>query len=143
MQTVRTAQPQPTAAARPARRRDRALAILATTAATLTVWAVAVPLAGVDLVARGGGADRTVGPAAVAVTTLLTGLAGWASLALLERWTRRARPAWTGLALVVLLVSLLPPLAQGVGAGAKLTLVALHLTAGLLVPLLRRTAGRR
>ncbi|MEW2332639.1 DUF6069 family protein [Micromonospora chersina] len=130
--------------ARPTRRRDRALAVLAATAATLAVWAAAVPVAGVDLAVRGGaGTEQSVTPAAVAVSTLLAGLAGWALLALLERFTARARAVWTGAAGLVLLLSLLGPLTGGVGAAATLTLVALHLAAAaVLVPLLRRTARR-
>ncbi|MGY0008172.1 DUF6069 family protein [Micromonospora sp. I033] len=129
--------------ARPGRPRAGALSVLATTAATLAVWAAAVPVAGVDLVARSGGTEQTVTPAAVAVSTLLAGLAGWASLALLERFTARARVVWTGAAGLVLLLSLLGPLGGGVGAAATLTLVALHLVAAaVLVPLLRRTARR-
>ncbi|SCE91898.1 DUF6069 family protein [Micromonospora mirobrigensis] len=141
MSTVHPVAAHPAGVTRPSRR-TRPLAVLAVTCATVAVWAVAVPLAGVDLVARSGGADRTVGPGAVAGTTLLVGLAGWAVLALLERRTRRARSIWTGLALAVLLVSLLPPLAEGVGTAAKLTLVTMHLVAGLLVPALGRTAPR-
>ncbi|MGC3863660.1 DUF6069 family protein [Micromonospora chersina] len=128
-------------AARPARRRDRALAVLAATAATLAVWTAAVPVAGVDLAVRNGGTEQSVTAAAVGVSTLLAGLAGWALLALLERFTARARVVWTGAAGLVLLLSLLGPLGGGVGAAATLTLVALHLAAAaVLVPLLRRTA---
>ncbi|MFG1656486.1 DUF6069 family protein [Micromonospora chersina] len=130
-------------AARPARRRDRALAVLAATAATLAVWAAAVPAAGVDLAVRNGGTEQSVTAAAVGVSTLLAGLAGWALLALLERFTARARAVWTGAAGLVLLLSLLGPVGGGVGAAATLTLVALHLAAAaVLVPLLRRTARR-
>ncbi|MFF4888715.1 DUF6069 family protein [Micromonospora chersina] len=130
-------------AARPARRPHRALAVLAATAATLAVWAAAVPVAGVDLAVRGGGTEQSVTPAAVGVSTLLAGLAGWALLALLERFNARARAVWTGAAGLVLLLSLLGPVGGGVGAAATLTLVAMHLAAGaVLVPLLRRTARR-
>ncbi|OKI69648.1 DUF6069 family protein [Micromonospora sp. CB01531] len=133
----------PVAAGRPGRRRGRVLAVLAATAATLVVWAVAVPVAGVDLVARTGGTDQSVTPVVVGVATLLAGLAGWALLALLERFTTRARTVWLGVAVVVLLVSLLGPLGGGVGTAATVTLVAMHLVAaGVLVPLLPRTAGR-
>lgn len=130
-------------AARPGRRRVRALAVLAATAATLAVWATAVPLAGVDLVARSGGTEQTVTPAAVGVSTVVAGLAGWALLALLERFTALARAVWTGSAVVVLLVSLLGPLGGAVGTAATLTLVAMHLVAAaVLVPVLRHTAAR-
>ncbi|MEH0845411.1 DUF6069 family protein [Micromonospora sp. CPCC 205711] len=139
MNTVSAATPP---VVRSSRRRDRALAVLAATVAALVVWVVAVPLAGVDLVARSGAADRRVGPGAVVVTTVVAGLAGWALLALLERLTGRARVVWTGIAVAVLLVSLLGPLTGGVGAPATVTLLVLHLAAGLLIPGLRRTADR-
>ncbi|ATO13000.1 hypothetical protein CO540_03455 [Micromonospora sp. WMMA2032] len=134
----------PSTAVRPARRRDRLLTVLAATAATLLGWAVAVPLAGVELTARGGGgAAQRVTPVAVAVSTLLAGLAGWALLALLERLTARARPVWTVVAVLVLALSLLGPVGAGVGSAATVTLVSLHLVAAaVLVPGLRRTAGR-
>ncbi|MFI6326999.1 DUF6069 family protein [Micromonospora chersina] len=130
-------------AARPTRRRDRALGVLAAIAATLAVWTATVPVAGVDLAVRNGGTDQSVTAAAVGVSTLLAGLAGWALLALLERFTARARAVWTGAAGLVLLLSLLGPVGGGVGTAATLTLVALHLAAAaVLVPLLRRTARR-
>ncbi|MGW5671654.1 DUF6069 family protein [Micromonospora sp. NPDC003776] len=132
-----------TAAPRSARRRGRALAVLATTAATLLVWVVAVPASGVDLTARIGGTEQTVTPVAVVLSTLLAGLAAWGLLALLERLTTRSRAVWTGAALIVLLVSLAGPMGGGVGTAAVATLVAMHLvTAVVLVPLLWRTAAR-
>ncbi|MFG1716780.1 DUF6069 family protein [Micromonospora sp. NPDC049203] len=130
----------PTVAARPNRRRDRLLTVLAATAAALLGWVVAVPVAGVELIARSGSTDQRVTPVAVVVSTLLAGLAGWALLAVLERLTGRARSAWTVVAVLVLLVSLLGPLGGGVGGAAKLTLVALHLVVGaVLITGLRRT----
>lgn len=143
MNTMTTGTGSAVAAARPVRRRGRALAVLAATAATLLVWVLAVPLAGVDLAARPGGTEQTVTPVAVAVATLLAGLAAWGLLALLEKFTTRSRVVWTGVAVVVLLVSLAGPLGGGVGTAATVTLVAMHLVAAIvLVPLLLRTAGR-
>ncbi|MBU8861044.1 MULTISPECIES: DUF6069 family protein [unclassified Micromonospora] len=132
----------PAVAARPNRRRDRLLTVVAAAAVTLLGWVVAVPVAGVELAARTGSAEQRVTPVAVAVSTLLAGLAGWALLALLERLTARARTAWTVVAGLVLLVSLLGPLGGGAGSAAALTLVALHLVAGaVLITGLRRTAA--
>ncbi|MFJ1541311.1 DUF6069 family protein [Micromonospora chalcea] len=132
----------PTAVTRPNRRRDRLLTVFAATAAALLGWVVAVPLAGVELTARVGSDVQRVTPAAVAVSTLLAGLAGWALLALLERLTARARTVWTVVAALVLLVSLLGPLGGGVGQAATLTLVAFHLVAGtVLITGLRRGAA--
>ncbi|MGC5385882.1 DUF6069 family protein [Micromonospora chalcea] len=132
----------PTAATRPTRRRVRLLTVLAATVATLLGWVVAVPLAGVDLTARTGSDVQRVTSVAVAVSTLLAGLSGWALLALLERLTARARTVWTVVAGLVLLVSLLGPLSGGVGRAATLTLVAFHLVAGtVLITGLRRAAA--
>ncbi|MBB5114168.1 DUF6069 family protein [Micromonospora echinospora] len=132
----------PTAVTRPTRRRVRLLTVLAATVATLLGWVIAVPLAGVELTARTGSDVQRVTPVAVAVSTLLAGLAGWALLALLERLTARARTVWTAVAALVLLVSLLGPLGGGVGRAATLTLVAFHLVAGtVLITGLRRAAG--
>ncbi|MFC7547225.1 DUF6069 family protein [Plantactinospora sp. GCM10030261] len=132
----------PTTQTRPERRRvRRVLAVLAATGATLAFWAFIVPFAGTDLVARPGGTERTIGPASVVVATALAGLAGWALLALLERFTGRARAIWTGVALVVLALSLLTGPLSGVDTAAKLSLVSLHLVAGaVLIPTLRGTA---
>ncbi|SCG71043.1 DUF6069 family protein [Micromonospora inositola] len=143
MNTVTTGQPRTASVVRPARRGARALAVLVATAAALAVWVVAVPLAGVDLAVRSGATEQPVGPGAVAVAALLAGLAAWALLAVLERFSRRARSIWTGVALAVLLASMLAPLGGGVGAAAKLTLALMHLAAALVIPGLRRTAAAR
>ena len=139
MNTVTTGQPHTAGVVRPARRGARALAVLVATAAALAAWVVAVPLAGVDLAVRNGGTEQPVGPGAVAVSALLAGLAAWALLAVLERFTRRARSIWTGVAVAVLLVSMVAPLSGGVGTAAKLTLALMHVAAALVIPALRRT----
>src|SRR5262245_14462021 len=92
-------------------RRARALATGGAAAAALCVWAGA-RLAGLDLTVRMG-ADATVqqvGPAAVAMASVLAALAGWGLLAALERFTSRAREFWIILALGVLAISLTGPL---------------------------------
>ncbi|GAA4508852.1 MULTISPECIES: DUF6069 family protein [Nonomuraea] len=111
-------------------------------AATLAVWLVAVPIAGVDLAARGGAGTIAVGPVAVVIATAVAGLAGWALLAVLERLTRRARAIWTAVAAAVLVLSLLGPLG-GVNAGSQLTLALMHLAAGAVIIFgMRGTATR-
>lgn len=123
-------------------RRARALAVAATVAVTLAGWAVAGPLAGVRLAVRSGDTTRVVGPASVAVVSLLVGLAAWGLLALLERVTGRARAIWIAVALVVLVLSLAGPLG-GATPAATVSLLCLHLSAGaVLIPLLARTAAR-
>ena len=121
---------------RPSRRR-RALAVLATAAATLTVWAVAGPVAGVDLRVHAGSGTQQVGAATVAAVSILTGLAGWALLAALEHFTPRARAVWAATALAVLALSLAGPLGSGVTTAAKVALAGMHLAAAaVLIPAL-------
>ena len=75
-------------------RRARALAVIAAALAALAVWLVTDPLLGIDLTgttAPGSQELMSITPALVAGTSLVVALAGWALLALLERFTARAR----------------------------------------------------
>ncbi|WP_248958257.1 DUF6069 family protein [Sphaerisporangium perillae] len=145
-----TATTTPAETAGGSRRAIRALAVAGAAVAGLAVWAVADPVAGVDLAVRlngtAGAVDR-VGPAAVVITSVLAGLAGWALLALLERLTRRGTSTWTVVALVVLVLSLAGPLASGVTAAAKIALLCMHLAVGAVLigvlPAARRRADGR
>lgn len=126
------------------RRRTRALAVVAATAATFAVWTIAHPVAGVDLVVDNGSGPTTVTPGAVVVTTVVAGLAAWALLAVAERRLRRATAVWSGIAGAVLLISLLGPIGSAVGAGATAALIAMHLVTGaVLIPLMARSSVRR
>jgi hypothetical protein len=111
--------------------------------AALAVWAIADPLAGVDLRVRTGTTVQEVGPVAVAVVAVLVSAAGLALLALLERLMRRGRTAWLITACVVAVLSLLGP-AGGVTAGAKLSLACMHIAvAAVLIGVVAGTAERR
>ncbi len=58
----------------------------------------------------------------------------WALLALLERFTPRARAAWTATALVALALSLAGPLSSGTTTAGKLALAGMHVaTAAVLL----------
>jgi hypothetical protein len=129
----------------PPGRRVRALAVLGAAAATLTVWAVAGPLAGVDLRVRlGSHSAQQVGPSTVAIVTILAGLAAWGLLAVLERFAPRARTVWVAIVLVALALSLAGPLTAGVTTAAKVGLAGMHLAAAaVLVPVLAGWAGSR
>src|SRR4051794_39230112 len=90
--------------------------VLAAPLAALAVWAVAVPVAGVELAVpgSGGSAGSTVGPAAVVVTAMLVVLAAWPVRTLLARRADRAGldpcatpVAWRVTCGVVLAISLL------------------------------------
>ena len=121
---------------RPTRRR-RALAVLGAAAATLTVWAVAGPLAGVDLRVHVGSGTQHVGPATVVAVSILAGLAAWALLAALEHFSPRAPTIWTAIALAALALSLAGPLTSGATTAAKMALTGMHLAAAaVLVPAL-------
>lgn len=123
------------------RRRTRALAIVAATAATFTVWTIAHPITGADLVVDTGSGPSTVTPAAVAVVTVLAGLAAWAVLALMERFTPRAAAIWTWTSGTVLVISLLGPIGSAVGTATTVTLLGMHLATGaVLIPILARSS---
>lgn len=130
-------------ATRTEHRGRRRAAVLGLTVLTgLLTWAVLDLLLGIDLSAQTGLTVRAVGPAAVAFAALVAGVAGWASLALLERVTIHARRVWTVLAGVVLAGSLLGTLG-GVSAAAVGGLMALHLMVGLTVILGLRGRARK
>jgi hypothetical protein len=120
-----------TSAARPSRC-ARALAVLAAAAATVTVWAIAGPLAGVDLSVQLGSATQHVGPATVAIVSIAAGLAAWGLLAALEHFTPRARAVWT-IALVTLALSLAGPLIDGATPATKVALTGMHLAAAVIL----------
>ncbi|WP_214318704.1 DUF6069 family protein [Nonomuraea sediminis] len=129
-------------AARPTKR--RALTVAGAAAAALALWALAVPVAGIDLTVQLSGATQQVGPGAVAAASLAAGLAAWALLILLERTLKRAARAWTIIAVVALILSLSGPLTSAVGTATTLTLTAMHLiVAAVLIPGLGRTARTR
>ncbi|MFC4019318.1 DUF6069 family protein [Micromonospora sp. GCM10011542] len=99
---------------------------------------------GIDVAARTSTSTRQITVTAVVVAAAVAALAGWALLAVLERATARARVWWTSIAVAVLLLSLLLGPLSGVGAGAKVSLVLLHLSVGavLILGLPRRPARR-
>lgn len=114
-------------------RRARALAVLGAVAASLAVWAIAGPVAGVALRVHVGSRAEQVGPVLVIIASAVAGLAGWAVLAVLERFTPRARTAWTANALVALALSLAGPLSSGATTAAKLALAAMHVATGAVL----------
>lgn len=123
---------------------SRAAAVVGATLGAAAVWAVAVPILGVQLVVRfPGGVSQGIGIDAVVVSALVGSLAGWGVLALLERQTVRAGAIWTGLAAAGVAASLALPLSFGTTVSNKAALAFMHLTVGLvLIPSLRRGASR-
>ncbi|MEA2373259.1 MAG: hypothetical protein QOH12_3653 [Solirubrobacteraceae bacterium] len=134
----------PTRIVSPTARSARALAVIGATAAALVAWAIASPLATLTVHAGSGPGTTHVGAASVAPAAVLAGLLGWGLLAALERTISSARTTWTVIAFVVLAISFAGPLSAGVGAATVVALVCIHLAAaGVLIPALSRTAGRR
>jgi len=123
----------------------RTIAVLSATAAALAVWTLASPVLGVDLqVQRQPGQLEAVSAAEVLLSSLVVSLAGWASLAILERFTTRAGRVWTVLALLVLTLSMAGPLAGGTTTAGKVALALMHLTvAAVLIPALQRSSTVR
>ena len=120
--------------------RTRALGVLGATAAAAAVWALAVPLLGIQLMVRfGGAAPQPVGIAYVVAASLVGSLLGWGLLTVLERRTARARGIWTGMALVVGLGSLSLPLTAATTMSTRISLTLMHVAvAGVLIAVLRR-----
>ncbi|GAA3094640.1 hypothetical protein GCM10010464_67680 [Pseudonocardia yunnanensis] len=111
----------------------RATAVVLAVLAPLAIWAVAVPVAGLDLTATPiGGTATPVGALAVVAGALCAGLSGWALLAVLERRAARPRRAWTVIALVVLALSLATPLMGATGT-EMLILLSMHLAVGAVL----------
>ncbi|GIE33745.1 hypothetical protein Ait01nite_067900 [Actinoplanes italicus] len=112
-----------------ARRAGRAVTVAAGAAGSLLLWTVD-HWGGIALTVDRGGTVQQVGPVAVAITAILAGLAAWALLAILERTVRRPARTFRIIASIVLLISLVGPLA-GTGTGSRLALLGMHLTVGL------------
>jgi hypothetical protein len=113
-----------------ARRTGRAITVVAAAAGALLLWTVDGPWAGLDLAVRRGDTTQYIGPAAVALTALVAGLAAWGLLALQERTVRRPVRTYRIIASIVLILSLAGPLGSGVDTGSRLVLLAMHVTVG-------------
>ncbi|TDQ01002.1 DUF6069 family protein [Labedaea rhizosphaerae] len=111
----------------------RWLSVAGAVAGAVLVWLIAVPVAGVDLVATPmGGSTMHVTLLAVLVSSLVVGLAGLGLLTLLERRSAKGLRNWTSTAAVVLVLSLASPMG-GESLGAKLSLTAMHLVVGAVL----------
>jgi hypothetical protein len=102
------------------------------TAAALVIWSIGWCLS-VPFTVRSNGSDHTVGAASVAIVTVFAGLAAWALLAVLERYTARSRAIWTGVATGALAISLVGPAGSAVGTSTTITLVLTHLVVGAVL----------
>ncbi|MFJ8692096.1 DUF6069 family protein [Streptomyces roseolilacinus] len=101
--------------------------------APVPVWLVADPPLGHRLRIADGEQTLDIGAVPVAVAALLASFSGWGLPAALERFgVRRARAIWTGVAGVVLAVSFLPFVGDGMDGGTRASLALTHLVAAVL-----------
>jgi len=126
-----------------ARRTARVVAVGAAVLAALAVWVIADPVLGADLTVIREGVVTEIGGITVLVMATAAALLGWAFLAVLERFTAKARRIWLVTALVVLVLSFVMPFNSGeIDASAQVALLAMHVALGaVLIPLLVRTSG--
>jgi Family of unknown function (DUF6069) len=110
----------------------RAGVIAGAAAAAALVWTILDRVAGIDPAVRSGDTVRHIGVVAVAITALVSGVAGMRLLYWLKRHARRPRRTWTTIAVAVLVLSLLGPLG-GTSIGAKIGLAVLHLTVAAIL----------
>ena len=119
----------------------RLLAVVGAVMAALGLWAIVELGFGFDVRSPGeafGGASGTsdVGPLQVIIASGIGSLTGWALLALLERFSSRARAVWVVIALLALLASLGGPLGgTGVTGANRAVLFCMHLlVAAIVIP---------
>lgn len=137
------------AAAQGGRVRSRLLAVAGAVVAAVAIWVIAVPVFGLELVAPPGPdetAPQAVPFVAVVMASLVASLAGWALLAVLERFLSRARTVWTVVASIVMVLSLAGPLLgdAGVPVACRITLALMHVSVGavLITQLPKSSAAR-
>jgi len=129
--------------ARPAaqRRRSRAGSIAAAAGSASVIYLVASG-AGVPFELTDPGKTQPVHLTVVTIAVVagFFALVGWATLALLERYSGRASRIWSMLAGTVLLLSYVPIGVEHATPATKIMLALIHATvAATLVPMLRRT----
>jgi hypothetical protein len=123
-------------------RRFRAGAVGGALLATSAVWLAGHAL-GVTFQVAAGGPPQIFTLPFLAGFTLQVALAGWVTLAILERYTRHALRIWTALGVGVLGLSFAPIALAGASAPTKAALSLIHLSvAGVLLVTMRRSAAR-
>ena len=123
-------------------RRLRVGAVGGALLATGAVWLAGHAL-GVTFQVATGGPPQTFTLPFLLGFTLQVALAGWVTLAVLERYTRHAMGIWTALGVTVLALSFAPIAIAGASAPTKAALSLIHLSvAGVLLVTMRRSAAR-
>ncbi|MEU4564017.1 DUF6069 family protein [Actinoplanes sp. NPDC023936] len=121
--------------------RNRAIGLVAAVVGAVVVWLIA-NVAGAELKVDQGSGPEAVSVALVIMMSAAFALLGWGLLALLERFTARARTIWTAVAGVVLVLSLALPLMVDATSGTKAALVLMHLVVGAAVIVMFRKDAR-
>jgi hypothetical protein len=127
-------------------RPGRVVAIAVAAAATALAW-LSGRLAHVDYIVNTPIGTRQITLALSVAATVVAGIAGWAVIAVLERYTASPKRVWIALTLVVLVLSIVPVFRTTANLATQLMLSALHcVAAAVLIPgLLQRhmTSTRR
>ena len=122
-------------------RRWRAAVVAGAVLAALLVWLVIDPVLGRELRVVEEEQVMEIGLFPVVSLSLAFALAGWALLAALERFVRRALGVWIVVATAALLLSFLPLAGDGMSGGTRVGLALTHLAvAAVLIPGLTRSA---
>jgi hypothetical protein len=127
------------------RRLVRAGSVAAAAAATGAIFA-AGRAAGTDFTITDPGqhaVPHTFVLPEIVIVTLVIGLAGWLTLAFLERVTSRAQLVWSTLATVTVLLSLVPIWIEKASTDTRILLAVIHIAVGLVLIPMARTASRR
>ncbi|WP_232498503.1 DUF6069 family protein [Agromyces humatus] len=112
------------------RRYGRVAILVAAVAGPLVVWAIAVPIARIDLTAGTGPAAPTVTPSSIVVAGLVMGFGAWGVIAVLERFSTRSGRIFAIVGWTVLVLSLLGPVVTGATGVVLAVLLAMHLATG-------------
>ena len=142
--TAATSHTSPARTAAAQRRIHRGGAILAAMALNAVLWGIA-SLFGADFVLTDPSGTGVVTLFVAVIFTAIFGLLGWGLLAVLERFTgRRASAIWTGVAIAVALLSIVPIFLEGASTATRVALTVLHLAvAVVLVPAFRLDRNAR
>jgi hypothetical protein len=139
---VADAEPQ----ARPVRNRRSTrltrLGLVAGAGLTNTVIFLVAHAAGTNFTITDPGAaakSHTFAAAEIGIFSVIFALAGWATFAALERWTRRPQVIWAVLATFVVLLSFVPIGIEHATTSTRIMLGVIHTMVALaLLPMLRR-----
>ncbi|GAA1582212.1 DUF6069 family protein [Actinoplanes couchii] len=122
----------------------RAIVVVGAVLATVLVWVIGEPVLGHDLVVVSPGQPAMdLGLSQIAFVAAAASLLGWATLAVLERFTRHALTIWTVAAALITAVSFLPFAGVEATTGSKVVLALTHVAvAAVLIPGFRSTATK-